>query len=201
MGVRGSKSRVFWAAAVAAAVTVGLVVWGISASDTDDPRAGYPESKLTTAEASAPLPDAAPHLAAIRDQANQILGGGLDAFQKRIAALEGTPIVVNKWASWCGPCIYEFPHFQEAAIQRGDEIAFLGIDFDDGAESAAEFLSRLPVPYPSYADPDSKLSRSLEADYPPTTVFIDSAGEVTHRRFGPYQSTDELLADIDRYAG
>lgn len=172
-----------------------------SACGGEQETAGYPESRLTVAEAKEPLPEASPELQAIREEANELLGGGLPAFQERLADLEGTPVVVNKWASWCGPCIYEFPHLQEAAIARGDEVAFLGIDFEDGEDAAATFLERLPVPYPSYLDPDSKLSRWIEADYPPTTVFIDAQGEVVHRKIGPYDTADELLADIDTHLG
>jgi cytochrome c biogenesis protein CcmG/thiol:disulfide interchange protein DsbE len=161
---------------------------------------GYPESELTLEEATAPLPDAPPELQAIRAEANQILDGGLGAFEERLAELEGTPVVINKWASWCGPCITEFPHLQQAAVERGAEVAFLGLDFDDGEEAAATFLERLPVPYPTYADPDGDLSRSLEADYIPSTVFVGADGEVKQRKFGPYTSLDDLLADIDRYA-
>jgi cytochrome c biogenesis protein CcmG/thiol:disulfide interchange protein DsbE len=179
-----------------AALALGVAACG---GDEDD-GSGYPDSVLTVEEATAPLRDAPPALREIRADANQILGGGLDAFEQRLSELKGVPVVVNKWASWCGPCIYEFPHFQEAAAERGHEVAFLGVDFDDGDESAATFLERLPVPYPSYSDPDGDLSESLEANYPPTTVFIGADGEVTYRKIGPYDSADELLADVERYA-
>ncbi len=55
-----------------------------------------------------------PTLAALHGQADRLLGGGLSAFRARLAALHGYPVVVNKWASWCGPCQSEFPVFQKA---------------------------------------------------------------------------------------
>ncbi len=183
-----------WLVCTVAALALGTLGCG------GDDEADLPESELSVEEATAPLPGAPPELQAIRDDANRILDGGLNAFEARLAELEGTPIVVNKWASWCAPCIYEFPHFQEAAIARGDEVAFLGIDFDDGREFAEDFLSRYPVPYPSYADPDSDLSRSVEADYTPSTVFLGRDGEVLHTKFGQYESASALIADVDRYA-
>jgi cytochrome c biogenesis protein CcmG/thiol:disulfide interchange protein DsbE len=194
MSSRAAKSRLMCATALA------LLVVGCGGDDGSESGDGYPESRLSLEEATAPLPGAPPALRAIRADANEVLDGGLEGFEQRLSELEGTPVVINKWASWCGPCIFEFPHFQEAAAQRGEDVAFLGVDFDDGDEAAATFLERLPVPYPSYADPDGDISRSLEANYPPTTVFLGADGEVTYRKIGPYASAEELLADIDRYA-
>ena len=65
------------------------------------------------------------------DQADQLLPGGADAFQQRLAELRGHPVVVNKWASWCGPCREEFPWFQRLSARLGKRIAFLGVDAKD----------------------------------------------------------------------
>lgn len=194
--------------ALASIATVGLIVLGVvvlggddAASDDDGAEAGYPASALSLEEATAPLPDAPAPLADLRAEANQILDGGQEALDARLAELKGTPVVINKWASWCGPCIVEFPHFQEAAMELADEVAFLGLNLQDNRDQAQEFLSKLPVPYPSYEDPDGSLSASVKADRgAPNTVFIDSRGEIVHTRYGPYDSTQDLLADIKRYA-
>src|SRR5436309_9744501 len=58
---------------------------------------GKPDSRLTAEQAKTPIPGAPPQLAAIRSQANQLLGGGKDAFDARLAQLRGIPVVVNKW--------------------------------------------------------------------------------------------------------
>jgi thiol-disulfide isomerase/thioredoxin len=104
-------------------------------------------------------------------------------------------------ASWCGPCRFEFPFFQSQATKHGDEIAFLGVDSDDPEDAAATFLEELPVPYPSYVDPDSEIAESLDADREfPATVFIDSSGEQVFVHRGGYASEDDLAAEIERYA-
>jgi len=173
---------------------------GVAGCGGDDD-AGNPESELTADEARAPLADAPPELVALREQANEILDQGAQGMEERLAELKGIPVVVNKWASWCGPCREEFPYFQTQAIERGDEVAFLGLLSDDGLETGATFLAELPLPYPSYLDPDRAIADSLNAGREfPSTLFIDSNGEIVFTKLGPYSDEESLAADIDQYA-
>jgi cytochrome c biogenesis protein CcmG, thiol:disulfide interchange protein DsbE len=149
----------------------------------------------------AALEGAPPKLAAIHEQQNELLPGGVTAFEARLRELRGFPVVVNKWASWCGPCRAEFPYFQAEAAARGKRIAFLGIDSNDGEDSARDFLAEFPVPYPSFIDPEQKISDEIEPGlFTPATAFYDSKGELAYVRQGGYGSDDELAADIERYA-
>jgi thiol-disulfide isomerase/thioredoxin len=163
--------------------------------------AGNPDSRLSLEEATRPLQNAPAPLVEVREQANELLAGGTEAFEARLRALRGTPVVVNKWASWCGPCRLEFPFFQDQAIERGDRIAFLGVDSDDSEGAARTFLDQLPLPYPSYSDPESRIAELIEAELGfPSTVIYDSSGEIAYKRPGGYADESELAADIDRYA-
>ena len=145
------------------------------------------------------LQGAPPPLADLHAQSSTILDGGLDAFQRRLDQLDGTPIVINKWASWCRPCRAEFPVFQQVATERGKEIAFLGVNAGDKRPAAERFLAERPIPYPSYEDPDEEIARELNAPKLfPATIFIDARGR-DHVHFGEYTSRDELEADIDKY--
>ena len=180
-----------------------LACLALAACGSDD-GAGNPDSKLTLDQATASLPEGAPpQLVAIRDEANQLLEGGRDAYDERLEELRGFPVVVNKWASWCGPCRVEFPHFQAIAAERGDEIAFLGVDMNDSEGAAEEFLSRLPLPYPSYLDPDQDIAASLggSTNAIPATAFYSASGELIHTKFGQYTSSEDLAADINEYLG
>jgi cytochrome c biogenesis protein CcmG, thiol:disulfide interchange protein DsbE len=142
-----------------------------------------------------------PKLAALHRQANELLAGGVDAYERRIAALRGYPIVVNVWASWCGPCRFEFPHFQQAAADYGKRVAFLAIDSEDSDDAAATFLAEAPVPYPSYTDPDKDLADSIGASLGlPDTAFYDRRGRLVYLKQGPYDDEAELRADIRRFA-
>jgi thiol-disulfide isomerase/thioredoxin len=142
-----------------------------------------------------------PALAALHRQANDLLPGGKDAYEGRIAGLRGYPAVVNIWASWCGPCRFEFPRFQRAAADYGRRVAFLGVDTQDSDDAASTFLEEAPVPYPSYTDPDKEIGDAVGASLGlPDTAFYDRRGKLVYLKQGPYSDEAALRADIRRYA-
>jgi cytochrome c biogenesis protein CcmG, thiol:disulfide interchange protein DsbE len=150
---------------------------------------------------AAALAGSPPALAALHEQADQLLPGGTDAFEKRVAALQGYPVVANIWASWCGPCRFEFPTLQKLAARYGKRVAFVGVNSQDSDANAREFLAEAPVPYPSYVDPGKGLIESLGGlGGLPDTAFYDRQGELVHFKQGPYTDDSELEADVRRYA-
>jgi cytochrome c biogenesis protein CcmG, thiol:disulfide interchange protein DsbE len=180
------------ALAVLTAAALALSACGSAGDD----RGGPPDYEKALAAAPAPL-------AALYEQASELLPGGVAAYEKRIAALRGYPVVANLWASWCGPCRFEFPHFQQTAARYGERVAFLGIDKQDSDDAAETFLREEPVPYPSYTDPDEEIAESIDEDATrglPATAFYDRSGELTYLKLGPYDEEAELRADIERYA-
>lgn len=182
------------AVALVAIVVVGLISAG---GADDDPVRRLPtpgeDSELTLAGAPEPL-------AALHEQGNELLGGGAEAFRERLAELKGYPIVVNKWASWCGPCRAEFPFFQSQALERGKEIAFIGVNSADNREDAQRFLEEFPVPYPHYEDPDSEVAAVFKGVQAfPSTAFYDADGELVYLKQGGYATEAKLVEDIERY--
>ena len=188
-----------------AALPVVLVA-GILAACGEGDSAGNPSSRLTLEQARKPIPDAPRPLQSLRADANSLLGGGPDAFHQRLDSLRGFPIVVNAWASWCGPCRHEFPFFQSQAQRHAEEIAFLGVDIADSTAAAKTFLSELPLPYPSYSDPgsgvaDAPIAKLLDVGPGlPNTIFIDRSGDVAYHWRGSYASEDDLASQVDEYA-
>jgi len=164
---------------------------------SDETESNAPSAEQTSkALAGAPAP-----LAAVHAQANELLDGGVDAFEKRLGELKGHPVVVNKWAAWCGPCIEEFPHFQSQALEHGKRVAFLGVDAQDNDGDAGDLLDRFPVSYPSYKDPSLKVSAVFNGvAATPATAFYDSKGELAYLKQGVYLSEQDLAEDIQRYA-
>ncbi len=148
---------------------------------------------------SAIAPDATPSKS--QPVVSTVTPGGKAAFQRRLAKLRGTPVVVNQWASWCGPCRSEFPFFQTAATERRGRVAFLGLNAGDRTAKANAFLRQYPTPYRHIEDPDGKASMTFGGGRAfPTTAFYDADGEVTHVMLGAYPTQETLDADIDRYA-
>ena len=143
-----------------------------------------------------------PRLISITKQASQLLPGEATAFNARLASLKGLPVVVNKWAAWCPDCSIEAPYFQQAAKQLGGKVAFLGVDFFDNTTQAKKTLSKRPVPYPSYLDPDLKISKQLPpVKYGPVTNIYDASGKLVNQHAGYFSSTSDLIDQIQRYAG
>ncbi len=171
---------------------------GLAGCGSSQPRSDAP---TPTVQAAA-FKGSPPALTSLHVQANKLLPGGVSAFRARLASLHGYPVVVNKWASWCGPCQTEFPAFQQASVKFGRQVAFIGLDADDGNGSAAAFLRRYPVSYPSYTDPHSDIAQAYRAStYFPQTLFFtrDGHGDYVFDHAGPYESAAALENDIRRY--
>jgi thiol-disulfide isomerase/thioredoxin len=176
------------------AAALALAAAGCGASSGGGDYGGkHPDYAKALAGSPAPL-------AALHAESDRLLPGGTDAFERRIAALKGYPVVVNMWASWCGPCRFEFPTLQKLSARYGRRVAFLGVDSEDSNDAASTFLKEAPVPYPSYTDPDKKIFAALHAIGFPDTAFYDRSGKLVYLKQGPYTSPEDLEADVQRYA-
>jgi len=151
--------------------------------------------------AAARLAAAPAALKANAADADTLAGEGTGGLKARLATLEGHPVVVNQWASWCGPCRHEFPFFADAVVEHGNRVAFLGIDFTDDRDAATAFLRESPPGFASIYDPKGDAARSLGGGrVAPTTFFIGRDGKPTYMKLGGYRDAAALEADIRRYA-
>jgi cytochrome c biogenesis protein CcmG, thiol:disulfide interchange protein DsbE len=180
--------------ALVAVLVIGLSQAGGGETGSSKSVGGSCAAPKTPAGAPAPLAD-------LQRQACQLLPGGAKAFKARLASLRGYPVVVNKWASWCGPCRAEFPLFQKATLVLGRQVAFLGVNSLDNNGDAGRFLKKFPVAYPSYLDGSGAVAQTFNgAAVSPTTAFYDSKGKLQYLHQGEYPSEAKLISDIRRYA-
>jgi cytochrome oxidase Cu insertion factor (SCO1/SenC/PrrC family)/thiol-disulfide isomerase/thioredoxin len=141
-----------------------------------------------------------PHpLAALHQQAGALLPAG-QSLAAELRSLRGYPVVINAWASWCGPCRSEFSLFGLASTRYGRQVAFLGNDTNDSAADAKSFLARHPVSYPSFQSSESSLTPLAQIAGLPTTIYVGRSGRVVYVHTGSYDTQTTLEQDIERYA-
>lgn len=111
-----------------------------------------------------------------------------------LVRLGGRPVIVNLWASWCGPCRDEMPIMQDAYERYGEQVGFMGVNTKDDVRSAAAFLEDVGVTYPEVVDLDGRLLGHLRSPGLPVTVVLDSSGAVANLHVGPL--TAKSLRDL-----
>jgi thiol-disulfide isomerase/thioredoxin len=98
-------------------------------------------------------------------------------FQQLLTQLKGTPVVVNIWASWCGPCREEAPKLAAAARRFGSRVQFIGVDIQDQREAGQQTIRDFGWPYPSVFDPNEDVKQGLGLLGQPDTLFFDRQGK------------------------
>lgn len=128
-------------------------------------------------------------------------GGGPDV---DLSTLRG-PMVVNLWASTCGPCRHEMPILQGFHEEYGDRVQVLGIDYQDvQTDAAMDLVGQTGATYPLLADPQSDLSGA--APFPvlrglPFLALVDADGRVAHQEFTVIESRHQLVELVNRHLG
>ena len=104
----------------------------------------------------------------------------------------GTPVVLNFWASWCGPCKMEMPHFEEKSKALAGEVQFLMVNVTDGGretvETASSFIAGEGYSFPVFYDTAYSASSAYGAYSLPTTIFINAEGHAIAQAVGAIDS-------------
>jgi thiol-disulfide isomerase/thioredoxin len=122
-------------------------------------------------------------------------------FQRMLTQLQGKPVVLNLWASWCGPCIAEAPALAAAAREFAGKAQFVGLDVMDQLPPARAFVTRFRIPFPSVFDPQSSVQRVLGLTGQPYTELLDATGKRVALWSGPTFSASELRAHLRQLTG
>lgn len=128
----------------------------------------------------------------------------LDGTPLTLQGLQGKPVMIDFWASWCPPCRQEAPML--AAVSKEYEqkgVAFLGIALWDSDEDARAFLARYGIGYPNGIDRQGTIAIDFGVTGIPEKYFLDKNGRITRRFIGPTpeerlrEALDALLASAD----
>lgn len=128
------------------------------------------------------------------------LAGGPDVSMDDLGS---RPVLVNLWASWCGPCREEMPLLQAAYERSGSQIGFLGVDTQDTRSASTSFLGDFGVTYAHVVDEDGALLKELAAPGLPVTLAVDADGRIIDRQIGQMSEArlGELVAELEAAAG
>jgi thiol-disulfide isomerase/thioredoxin len=142
-------------ALLAAAVFIAIISTACSSGGSSGPAAG---TSLPTS------PSALPAVS-------------LDQFRGMLAAQRDKPVLLNVWASWCGPCIKEAPALAGLADEYARRVTFVGLDVNDPVANARAFIAKYRWSFPSVADPKGKVRNGLGYVGQPVTVLYDTQGK------------------------
>jgi thiol-disulfide isomerase/thioredoxin len=127
---------------------------------------------------------------------------GLNGPSRRLSAYRGRPLLINVWASWCGPCKEEMASLERLAWRdKSRYFAIVGISTDDDAGAALRLLKTSNATIPQFIDHDLQMEKMLGASRLPLTVLIDADGRVVGRIYGARQwdGADELRLIDDAF--
>lgn len=159
------------------------------------PRAPQPDGAESPGDPATGTPAAT----SLPDLMLPCLGGGRAV---RLSALRG-PLVVNLWASWCGPCRDELPHYQQFVERAAGRVDVLGIDYQDtNPPKALQLLAETGATYPSLADPNGDLYEPLGGVRGlPLLLLVDGQGQVVFRQYLVLESSEQLRGLVEEHLG
>jgi peroxiredoxin len=141
----------------------------------------------------------APAAAATTPVAGDFALPARDGGTLRLSELRGQVVMINFWATWCGPCRQEMPLLEQLHAKY-EPLGFtlLGVNVEPDSAPAAEFLKRVPVTFPILFDRESKVSEQFGVEAMPSTVLIDREGRVRHVHRGYKPGDESTYADLVR---
>jgi cytochrome c biogenesis protein CcmG/thiol:disulfide interchange protein DsbE len=111
----------------------------------------------------------------------------LDGETVRLGDLQGKVVLLNFWATWCGPCREEMPLFEQAQKEFGaDRLVILAVNVEEGVGTIRPFVERLALTYPIVMDQSGSVTRRYRVRSYPTTYFIGADGRIEGKRVGAY---------------
>jgi thiol-disulfide isomerase/thioredoxin len=155
------------------------IVWGVNLPGA------HPSNSQTAIPDKVAVGQAAPDFTAQTPESKSI----------KLSDYRGSPVALNFWATWCGPCQVEMPELENASKKyAGNHFVVLGVDAGESADRVKSYVADLGISFTTVLDSDGSIVDLFEIRAFPTTIWIDAKGIVRAKHLGP------LTADyIDRY--
>jgi cytochrome c biogenesis protein CcmG, thiol:disulfide interchange protein DsbE len=115
----------------------------------------------------------------------------LGGTSQKLSGLQGKPVLINFWATWCPPCKEEMPLLERYAAQYRDQLVVLGIDYEEAPDIVQPYVNKIGVTFPILLDQDGQVSEMYYARNFPTTFFVDANGILRAQHLGLL--TEDLL--------
>lgn len=124
---------------------------------------------------------------------------GLSGNTKKFSDFKGKPLIINVWASWCGPCRAEMGSLERLARRyNGKQFNVIGISTDDDGKAAVAFIKQSKVTFENFLDSNVLLENMLGADTIPLTILVDAQGKVLEKARGSYEWDSPEIVDAIR---
>lgn len=161
-----------------------------------------PSKKATSTSATKPATETAPARAGesttevnVGSMMPAYTASSLDGKKFDIAAERGSVVLLNVWATWCGPCRFEIPELDKlhhTYESRGFKVIGVSVD-EGGAADVKNFLAHQTISYPIALDPEGKLATMIDTTVIPTSILVDRRGKIVWKHFGIVSTSDPLL--------
>lgn len=107
-----------------------------------------------------------------------------DGTSLTLSEFQGKPVIINFWATWCGPCVKEMPAFERLKEDFGDKIGIIAVNCGDDSDTVKDFIEKNGYTFPVALDEDYAVSMLYPTNGIPYTVILDEEGTVTHLSTG-----------------
>jgi thiol-disulfide isomerase/thioredoxin len=123
---------------------------------------------------------------------------GINGKKNKFSDFKGKPLMINVWASWCGPCQAEMGSLERLAHRyNGNEFNLIGISIDDDGNAAAAFTKRLKITFKNFLDSNLLLENMLGANTIPLTIFVDASGRILLKARGAFEwDSPEIIGAV-----
>lgn len=123
----------------------------------------------------------------------------LDQQPVSLGDLRGKPVVLNFWATWCHPCVFEMPFLQEIHDEySGSGLVLLAINIGESPSTVERFMQSNNLSFPVLLDTSGVVAQKYRIQYRPTTFFIDGDGVIQEKRIGPFINAAQIEEQLSK---